>query len=250
MDSSTCTNASAKTPDHYAQWGEDRLIWQFFQQKAEGVFLEVGANHPIRLSQTYLLEQKGWRGVLIEPQKHCYDLLVEKRPASQAFCCGAVGPDQVGEAYVKIPPAEMGGDVMSEVVTERHEDDGCRYEQISLRTINDVLAEAGIGEIDFVSIDIEGMEIPALEGFDLEKHRPKLLLIEDHLETLAKHRYLQGRGYRFIHRLGSNNWYAPVGFSDYVLADPISRTEYIRKFYLSMPFRKLRHTLKRLRGKA
>ncbi|WP_309400122.1 FkbM family methyltransferase [Cerasicoccus maritimus] len=246
------TDTQAPPPDNesYSQWGEDRIIWDYFKRRSDGVFLEVGANAPIRLSQTYLLEKRGWSGVLIEPQTQRYEELVAKRPGSRAIRCGAVSPDNVGGAYIKIPPAEQGGDVMSQVVMERVEGDGCRYEDVPLRTINDALEEAGVQHVDFASIDIEGMEIPALEGFDLEKYQPKLILVEDHMEDLSLHRYLKKRGYRFINRMGSNNWYAPAGFTDFTLENATPRFEQIRKFYLSMPFRKLRITLKRLRGKA
>lgn len=243
-------NHDTSTNQSYAQWGEDRLVWDFFGHQAKGVFLEIGANHPTLLSQTYLLEQQGWTGVLIEPQRECYELLVAQRPGSQAFRCAVTSPEGVGQAYMKIPPRELGGHVMAEVVTERVENDNHCYEEIALRTINDVLAEAKVGAIDFMSIDIEGLEVPAMRGFDFAKYRPKLILIEDHLEDLGRHRFLVGKGYRFVHRLGSNNWYVPADFSDFTLKNPISRFEYIRKFHLSMPFRKLRIGLKRLRGKA
>jgi len=45
--------------------GNDRVIWEWLFARAEqGVFYEAGANHPVRLSQTYLLEQMSWTGVL------------------------------------------------------------------------------------------------------------------------------------------------------------------------------------------
>ena len=47
---------------------QDELVWEFFGRRRAGFFLEVGANHPTQGSQTWLLEQNGWRGILVEPQ--------------------------------------------------------------------------------------------------------------------------------------------------------------------------------------
>lgn len=46
---------------------EKQLVWEFFGRKRDGFFVEVGANGPFAGSQTWLLEQNGWRGVLVEP---------------------------------------------------------------------------------------------------------------------------------------------------------------------------------------
>jgi len=65
--------------------------------------------------------------------------------------------------------------------------------------------------IDFLSMDTEGTELDILFGFDLARHRPRLILIEDKLYNLAKHHYLTQRGYRLAKRTMLNNWYVPTG---------------------------------------
>jgi hypothetical protein len=76
--------------DSYSQFGEDKLILKYFG-KLDGVFVEVGAFHPVQLSQTYLLEQNGWSGALVEPLPHLAALLRSARPRSKVFEC-AVSP--------------------------------------------------------------------------------------------------------------------------------------------------------------
>jgi len=61
-----------------------------------------------------------------------------------------------------------------------------------------------------VSIDVEGHEVEVLAGFDLARWRPRLLLIEDVVQSLDLHRHLVARGYRWIRRTGINSWYAPA----------------------------------------
>jgi len=63
---------------------EDLEVLAFLGIEA-GTFVEAGANHPVNGSQTYLLEQKGWRGVLIEPNAGLAKLCHELRPSSGAL---------------------------------------------------------------------------------------------------------------------------------------------------------------------
>src|SRR5436190_1931329 len=70
-------------------------------------------------------------------------------------------------------------------------------------------SEAGAAKLDFVSIDVEGTQLDVLKGFDLHRHRPSLLLVEDHLHELSAHNFIREQGYRLIKRTGLNNWYVP-----------------------------------------
>ena len=71
---------------------QDRAVWQFFGQKSQGFFIEVGANDPFGGSQTWLLEQNGWKGILIEPQQQFSQRLKAARPGSQVFGVACARP--------------------------------------------------------------------------------------------------------------------------------------------------------------
>ena len=77
---------------------EKELVWKFFGRKPDGVFVEVGANDPVAGSQTWLLEQNGWRGVLVEPQASLCEKLRPARPRSQVFQVACSCPGSEGEA--------------------------------------------------------------------------------------------------------------------------------------------------------
>jgi hypothetical protein len=77
-------------------------VWKFFQCAKRGTFVEVGANHPTLESQTWLLEQEGWSGVLIEPNPGLCELLRAQRPRSKVFQAAVGSPDQVGEVDLQI----------------------------------------------------------------------------------------------------------------------------------------------------
>ncbi len=67
---------------------------------------------------------------------------------------------------------------------------------------------------DFLSIDVEGHEIEVLRGFDFARWQPRLILLEDHVADLSKHRYLVASGYRIIRRYENNGWYVPRGSAE------------------------------------
>ncbi len=58
---------------------EQELIRAFFNNKKNSFYVDVGANEPVIESQTYHLEQLGWRGLLIEPLPHSINILKSQR---------------------------------------------------------------------------------------------------------------------------------------------------------------------------
>lgn len=226
--------------ESYSQFGEDRIILDYFLSMSitKGFFLEIGANHPTKLSQTWLLEQYGWNGILIEPMPHLADLLRKQRRNSLVFESAVSSSDKTGYAYllIKKDPAE------SELVFDKPTEDNV-YEIVRVRTVNDILVEAKCDKIDFLSIDIEGMEIAALQSFNFEKYQPSLIVIEDHCHNLKKHKFLKSKDYRIINRCGCNNWYIQRQML-YSGKRTVSKYEIIRKLYLGLPFRMIKQWFK------
>ncbi|HXE43212.1 MAG TPA: hypothetical protein VN516_09330, partial [Candidatus Baltobacteraceae bacterium] len=81
-------------------------------------------------------------------------------------------------------------------------------------------------------------------GFDFEKYRPSLILIEDGVRTLEKHRFLKRRGYKLVKRTTLNNWYVPKD-APFRMTFWLERLELFRKMFLGLPFRKIRLFLRR-----
>jgi hypothetical protein len=115
--------------------------------------------------------------------------------------------------------------------------------EVRTRTLDEILTEAGTKRVDFVSIDVEGHELEVLDGFDLSRWRPRLVLIEDLLLHIRLHRYLARQGYRVFRRTGINNWYVPAdklpGLGIY------GRWQLLNKLYLGTPTRRMRMAWRR-----
>lgn len=221
---------------------ENALKESFFAGVTRGFFVEVGANDPELLSQTFHLEQRGWTGVLVEPQPELAARLAATRKA-KVFAVACSSPANAGKTLtLHLAGIHSSFDPNLNLATERP----IGAIEVPVRTLDDILAEAGAPTpIDLVSIDIEGHEIEALEGFDLARWAPRLLLIEDLAMDLRLHRYLTRRGYRWFRRTGLNNWYVPAASP--ARADLQGWLQFFRKYYLGMPFRHWREASRRIR---
>jgi len=111
--------------------------------------------------------------------------------------------------------------------------------EVPIMTLEQVLEDAGAPQpLDFVSIDVEGHDVEVLAGFDLAGWRPRLPLIEDVVQSLDLHRHLVARGYRWMRQTGINSWYVPADAP--FRLDLKGRAQFVRKYYLGLPFRMLR----------
>jgi FkbM family methyltransferase len=220
---------------------ENRLKEEFFGAR-EGFFVDVGANDPEHMSQTWHLEQLGWRGVLIEPQPAMAQKLRERRKA-KVFACACSSPQNSG----KMLPFQVSG--IHSSLDPKFFVAGMRKEamiEVPVRTLDEILTETDAPvPIDLLSIDVESHEIEVLNGLTLDRWRPRLILIEDLAFNLKIHRLLRSRGYAWVRRTGLNGWYVPSEATMPVSA--FGRWQFLRKHYLSVPFRHLRETKRQLR---
>ncbi|MEM7789910.1 MAG: FkbM family methyltransferase [Verrucomicrobiota bacterium] len=155
-----------------------------------GVFLEAGANNGLEQSNTYYLERiKGWRGILVEPVPEFFAQCKRARP--RAVCINAaLVPKDYTDTTVKLQTAGLMTMVTKSSghsgYSVEHIEQGLRNEallqsyQIEAKamTLDQVIEASGFDRIDFMSLDLEGYEVEALKGLNLEKYGPTWLLIE------------------------------------------------------------------------
>ena len=211
-----------------------REFLEFLSPHAPGFFVDVGANHPWSGSQTWHLEQRGWRGILVEPLPEHADLLRQTRTATVfAVACsspenaGKVLPFYADDALSGLNRAQMAPWAKPQVI------------DVPVRTLDSILEEAGAPQpLNFLSVDVEGHEIEVLRGFNFARWAPRLILMEDHVVNLNRHRFMQANGYRLVRRTELNGWYVPAGAPiQFGLGE---RFRLLRKYYLGLPTRKLR----------
>lgn len=210
-----------------AQFGEDRVLWNVFRGRSSGFFVEVGAYDGVSLSNTFFLEQLGWRGLLIEPIHELCLRAAAARPHSRVIHAACGKRESSGTTTFTVAKNVP---VLSFLTADAEHVERCRREgaeleeiQVPLRSLNDILmherrhappecnpwtAKRG-WSIDLISIDTEGCELDVLDGLDLDRFRPRILVMEnDRPAGRAIEPYLAGRGYRKFHRQKINDFYA------------------------------------------
>jgi FkbM family methyltransferase len=184
----------------------------YFKNKKNGFFIEAGANNGFRQSNTLYLEViLGWHGLLIEPNPHEFSNLQTHRSQNICYQCALVSNDyNKPEIRGYFNETEYESSLMGLVSEEdnpRINIGGTKKrfaerEEISVpaRTLSSILDEHAIIEVDFLSLDVEGYEILALNGIDFNRHQPKLILIEawGFPALMATRNVLEPQGYSLI----------------------------------------------------
>jgi FkbM family methyltransferase len=193
---------------------EEWILKDFFGNRRDGIFVDVGANHHQTYSNTYYLEKElGWSGVAIEPQTEFAEGYRQYRPRT-AFVPLFVSDvsDQTATLYVGDQSLVASG---SREFTETFSG-AVAGRPVRTTTLDDVLDRLGIRRIDFLSMDIELAEPAALAGFSIRRFMPALVAVEAHppirqqlLDYFAQHDYtVIGKYWRAD---SENFWFAPMG---------------------------------------
>jgi FkbM family methyltransferase len=170
----------------FSQEGEDMILASFFEGKKNGFFVDVGAHHPKRFSNTYHFYIRGWRGINIDATPGSMKAFRRSRPEDINVEAAVSDQDQTLEFHLFNEPALNTFD--TKMAAERDGFLSFRLlRKIPVRTsplkaLLDQHVPSG-KQIDFMSIDVEGLDLPALQSNDWEKYRPTVVLAED---TAAK----------------------------------------------------------------
>jgi FkbM family methyltransferase len=189
-------DALGPRPEARSQNGEDALLWDLVGRKDRGFFVEAGAYDGYTFSVSYLFECVGWRGVLVEPLP------------DRAAECEVRRRSRVVQAALShpgaAPTATFARDVQVEWNSRLAEPGGGGGDTVPVTTLETVLA-GHAGPIDFVVLDLEGQELAALAGLDLERRRPRALLIENESASAKLRDELEPRGYGYVASLANND---------------------------------------------
>ncbi len=162
----------------YAQNFEDVMLARAFPG-ARGFYVDVGANDPDIDSVSRAFYERGWSGINIEPLAAQFRRLRERRPRDVNLEI-AVGESEGEITFYAIEQWHGYSTTDAEIVAQ-HRADGLKVEiqQVPVRRLAAVLDQHAAGRvIDFMKVDVEGAELSVLRGAELDRHRPKILLIE------------------------------------------------------------------------
>lgn len=162
----------------YAQAGEDLVLDFLVNYAPKGFYVDVGANHPIRSSNTYRFYCKGWHGIAIDANKKFASEFAKKRPRDR-FVKACVGNESENVQF-----HHFKSDALSSVSGARLYANPEHYSLLSVETMTTRSLTAVLEEakaplfIDILSIDVEGHGEAALRSIDLDRYRVRIIVIE------------------------------------------------------------------------
>jgi len=198
----------------FSHCGEDRTLLYLFKKFPRGFFVDVGAYHPQTSSNTFLLYQRGWRGINIDALPGAMVPFLRARPEDINLEV-AISEKEETLTYYKIgdKPNEMNG-FSFEFQSNLYEDFGIKENEVQripmpARPLSSVLDEylPGGRSIQLLTIDVEGMELRVLASNNWDKYRPVVIMTEHHQEMdssiydLPICEFLRQKSYRLICKL-------------------------------------------------
>ena len=192
----------------YSQNGEDLILNRFLENKKNGFYIDIGAHHPIRFSNTYLFYKKGWRGINIDAMPGSMDLFNKIRSRDINI--------EKGIANIK-------SEFMFYQFNESALNTFCKKEAFGKNRDNYKIINKSIVkvdtlenllnkflpkdiEIDFMNIDVEGKDEEVLFSNNWNKYRPNIILVESLKKTLINKKpcsiieFLNSKGYSLLNK--------------------------------------------------
>ena len=198
-------------PDSYryvSQAGQDLVVDRLFRGKREGTFVDIGGYDGVTGSNTFFLELfRGWSGILIEPVAIQFDAACKIRRCECRQLAIANGDGEaefieISEGYTQMSGLASTYDpALLETVRAdpRHKEVAVK---VPTRTLSGVLAEAGLPNPDFISLDIEGAEVAVLSEFPFNRHKVGIWSIENNTGSPEIGRIMRDAGYELVEFCG------------------------------------------------
>ena len=158
------------------------ILRRIFEEKRGGFFVDIGAHHPYRFSNTYLFYKQGWKGLNIDAMPGSMGVFCKKRPRDINIEIGVGEENCELKYYIFNEPALNG---FSKELSNNREKNDDPYRIIQTKIIkvkplveilDEYLPQNQI--MDFMSIDVEGKDLSVLRSNNWEKYRPQFVLVE------------------------------------------------------------------------
>lgn len=210
-------NFDQLNPNYKAQYRQDLFADLFFNGKREGFYVDIGAWDGVTFSNSFALEQKGWKGILVEPNPVFADTLRENRKGIVENICISDRNNQVEFLLVEGYASMLSGikNSFSADHLQRIDEEISQYggskKSILLECLRlDTLFERhNVKVVDYLSIDTEGHEMQVLSGINFSEVDIRLIGIElDYLREPKVEELLKAQGFKRLLRLQSDVFFA------------------------------------------
>ena len=203
-----------KERSQYSRWGEDSFLINYFKDTSNGRYIDIGAFHPFRGSNTYLLYKKGWSGINIDLNKTSIDLFKLARPNDINLNLAISDANKKIKVYQTKDLGKMNTinlKFASFFLKNYHVKESRSY------NLNDILCKYNTNKnnrFELIDIDVEGSEYQILKSLNFKKYSFKLILVETHIfnldfkqESDKIHILLKSKNYNYLKNFGETSVY-------------------------------------------
>jgi FkbM family methyltransferase len=165
-------------PLSYTQNMEDYHLAIAFEGQVKGFYVDVGAGHPVADNVSLWFYERGWNGIVVEPQSALARLYSRIRPKDLLYQ-GILGRERGTATFFQFDRLHgLSTTVAAHANNAETFGDTCSTLTLPMIPLATLLENHHVPEIDFLKIDVEGAEADVIAGNDWERFRPKILVIE------------------------------------------------------------------------
>jgi FkbM family methyltransferase len=158
------------------------ILRRLFEKQSDGFYVDVGAHHPKRFSNTFIFYSKGWKGINIDAMPGSMKAFNKQRPRDKNLEI-PIAKEQKNLTYFQFNEPALNG--FCEELAVSRDGSSSAYKIISKQNIEayplSVILDQHLDtdqSIDFLSVDVEGLDLEVLQSNDWLKFRPKVVLVE------------------------------------------------------------------------
>ena len=185
----------------YAMNNEDTAVLNYFKDRKNGFYVDVGCYHPIHRNNTHLLHKQNWSGINIDTSQFSIDLFNYMRPKDLNYNCAISDKNENIKLFYKKELSQLS-------TTEKGQAESVfqgniKEKEMQAFTLDEVLNRDRYkkSKIDFLDIDVEGADLKVLKGLSFDKFKPELICIEIHekeVELSEIYKFLVDKKYELI----------------------------------------------------
>ena len=180
---------------------EDLAVIDYFKDKKNGFYVDVGCYHPTHRNNTYLLHKKNWSGVNIDTSKFSIDLFNHMRPKDLNYNCAISNKNEIIKLFYQKELSQLS-------TTERDQAEAVfqgniKEKEVQAFTLDEILDRDKFKDIkiDFLDIDVEGADLKVLEGLSFDRFKPELVCVEIHTKEIKQsdiYKFLINKNYELL----------------------------------------------------
>ena len=165
---------------------EDTAILNYFKDRKNGFYVDVGCYHPIHRNNTHLLHMRNWSGINVDTSQFSIDLFNFMRPKDFNYNCAISDKNENLKLFYQKELSQLSTIEKSQAESVFQGD--IKEKEIQAFTLDEILSRDKYknSKIDLLDIDVEGADLKVLRGLSFDKFKPELVCVEIHAKGIKK----------------------------------------------------------------